>query len=101
MCNLSTEESRIAVQDKFTLLTTLNVFQPCTLDEIRSGLSKQMKGKNIESILTSLMDSGYVIKTRNNYVVSQSGLHALSTSPLSKRRDIQRMLYLASRSKRG
>lgn len=88
-------------RDRLTLLVTLNVFQPVTLGEISTSLSKQMKGKNIEDILTALVDSGYVIKTQNNYIVSQKGLHLLGASPLKKRRDIERLLHLSSRSRRG
>jgi len=88
-------------QDRLTLLATLNVFQPLTLDEMNNSLSKQMKGKTIEDILKALVDTGYVIKTRNNYIVSQKGLHLLGASTLKKRRDTERLLYLSRKSKRG
>ena len=89
------------VRDRLTLLITLNVFQPLTFDEIKSGLSKQIKGADVEQTLASLIDSGYIIKIGNGYIVSQRGLNVLTESSLKKRRDIQRMLYLSGRSKRG
>lgn len=90
-----------SVNDRYTVLTTVNVFQPVTHEEIVTSLSRRLKGGNIENILASLMESGHIMDTRDGYIVSQRGIQALGRSPLRKRRDMQRLLYLASRSKRG
>jgi predicted transcriptional regulator len=89
------------VKDRITLLATLNVFQPLNLVELKNALEEQMKGRDIEAILASLMTSGYVIKQQDEYVVSQKGLKSVRPSLLKRQRDIKRMLYLASKTRGG
>jgi hypothetical protein len=88
-------------KDRITLLATLNVFQPINLGELKNALTEQMKGKDIELILSSLMKSGYVIREQDEYIVSQKGLQSVRSSSLKRDRDIKRMLHLASKTRGG
>ena len=97
----SRKQATATLTDKFVLLSTLNVLQPMTIDEIHAELSKYLKG-GVEDVLNSLIESRHVTKvSQDQYVLSLKGIRAAGKSSLKKKRDIRRMLYLANRSKRG
>jgi hypothetical protein len=100
---LTSEGNKIKrVRDRIALLSTLNVLQPMTAEEIVSGLSQHLSIDNAGDVLHSLMDDGLVRKnSEDKYVVSQRWLKTSGISSLRKARDKQRLLYLANRSRRG
>lgn len=92
----------VKARDKLLLLTILNVFQGMvTLEELENTLTNQAKVENLKGVLNSLVHDGLARKvSQDQYVLSQKGLKIFRPL-LRKRRDVQRMLYLSNKCKKG
>lgn len=91
-----------AIRERLLLLSTLNVLEPLTLEEIESQLSDRISKNRIKDIVESLARDNYIRTNSNNeYVLSYRGIRAFARSPMKRERDIQRMLFLSKSVRRG
>jgi hypothetical protein len=90
------------INQKILLLQIVNILEPVTDEELYASTEKFISREDIIELLGSLKEDGFVVKEKDQYRVTLSGLTLSVSKKSSIQRDISRMKYLvASTRQRG